>query len=235
MFFLGFAVGPTIGAFLIKHPFIPVFSPAIGVHNGAPTVTSVFYVGATASFINLMLAIFLFPESLHKKKAKMAATQSLLPATPASLAAGEPAKQGVISRFFSPFTLFMPSTVHGPNGTKHTDWSMTLLAMVLFGYLLSNVSLLDGRACTIDLTTCSRVSSRSSISMRDMSMVGVLSRFVVRVHGVHVCSDVYSDLPSLAELLHLGDGLHSCLTSSIYPSMYVFHRNHLGLPLTCLL
>ncbi|RPD54326.1 MFS general substrate transporter [Lentinus tigrinus ALCF2SS1-7] len=136
MFFLGFAVGPTIGAFLIKHPFIPVFSPAIGVHNGAPTVTSVFYVGATASFINLMLVIFLFPESLHKKRAKMAA-QSLLPAISTPSAEGE-AVQGIVHRFISPLKLFLPKTVHGPNGTKHTDWSMTLLATVLFGYLLSN-------------------------------------------------------------------------------------------------
>ncbi|KAI0706765.1 major facilitator superfamily domain-containing protein [Cerioporus squamosus] len=136
MFFLGFAVGPTIGAFLIKHPFIPVFSPAIGVHNGAPTVTTVFFVGAAASFVNLMLAIFLFPESVHKKRAKMAA-QSLLPAVSAPAAEGEPAKQGIISRFISPLALFLPKTVHGPNGTKHTDWSMSLIAMVLFGYLLS--------------------------------------------------------------------------------------------------
>lgn len=67
VFYLGFAVGPAIGAFLIRHPFIPIFSPAIGVHNGAPTVTSVFYVAATASFINLLLALFLFPESLEAK------------------------------------------------------------------------------------------------------------------------------------------------------------------------
>ncbi len=139
MFFLGFAVGPTIGAFLIKHPFIPIFSPAIGVHNGAPTVTSVFYVGATASLINLMLAIFLFPESVHKKRAKMAAAQPLVPSTSSSAAEAVSAPQGIVSRFISPLALFLPKTIHGPNGSKHTDWSMTLLAMVLFGYLLSTV------------------------------------------------------------------------------------------------
>ncbi|RDX44016.1 hypothetical protein OH76DRAFT_1541666 [Lentinus brumalis] len=137
MFFLGFAVGPTIGAFLIKHPFIPIFSPAIGVHNGAPTVTSVFYVGASASFINLMLAIFLFPESVHKKRAKMAAAQPLGPAISSPAAEAESVQQGIVSRFISPLALFLPKSVHGPNGSKHTDWSMTLLAMVLFGYLLS--------------------------------------------------------------------------------------------------
>ncbi|KAI0749970.1 major facilitator superfamily domain-containing protein [Daedaleopsis nitida] len=138
VFFFGFALGPTLGAFLIRHPFIPVVSPAIGVHNGAPTVTSVFYVAATASFINLMLAIFLFPESVHKKRAKAAAAQSLLPAVPesSSLANAE-TSQSMIGNLLSPLRLFLPKTVDGSNGTKYTDWSMTVLAMVLFGHLLS--------------------------------------------------------------------------------------------------
>ncbi|TBU42587.1 major facilitator superfamily domain-containing protein [Dichomitus squalens] len=132
VFYFGFAMGPAIGAFLIRHPFIPIFSPAVGVHNGAPTVTSVFYVAALASFVNLMLALFLFPESLDKKKAKGTVSPLLAPTIPVA-----EERLGRIERLFNPFTLFLPKTVTGPNGSKHKDWSMMLLAMVLFGHLLS--------------------------------------------------------------------------------------------------
>lgn len=142
VFYFGFAIGPTLGAFLIRHPFIPVFSPAIGVHNGAPTVTSVFYVAAAASFINLMLAIFLFPESIVKKKAKAAAAaQSLVP-TDSAVVDDAPNRRdaGALGHFLSPLALFLPKTVNGSNGGKYKDWSMTFLAVVLFGHLLSLVS-----------------------------------------------------------------------------------------------
>ncbi len=132
VFYFGFAVGPTIGAFLIRHPLIPIFSPTIGVHNGAPTVTSVFYVAATASFVNLVLAIFLFPESVHKKRAKVAAAQSALPSISGPSGSATSSKG-------SPLALFLPKMVDGPNGTKHMDWSLTVLAVVLFGHLLSLV------------------------------------------------------------------------------------------------
>ncbi|KAI0326045.1 hypothetical protein GY45DRAFT_161821 [Cubamyces sp. BRFM 1775] len=138
VFYLGFAVGPTIGAFLIRHPFIPIFSPAVGVHNGAPTVTSVFYVAATASFVNLILALFLFPESLEKKKAKAAAAATVEP--PTSTSTNEPASTSSVTgvfRFLNALTLFLPKTVDGPNGHKRKDWTMTLLGTVLFGHLLS--------------------------------------------------------------------------------------------------
>ncbi len=142
VFYLGFAVGPAIGAFLIRHPFIPIFSPAIGVHNGAPTVTSVFYVAATASFINLLLALFLFPESLEKKKAKAAMVQSSTSVAAQSDSDAPLAVigQSVVAHFLSPLTLFLPKTIETPDGHKRTDWSMTLLAIVLFGHLLSLVS-----------------------------------------------------------------------------------------------
>ena len=66
MFYLGFSVGPAIGAYLIRHPFLSGHSGS-SVHNGSPTVTSVFYVATVCSFVNLLLVIFVFPESLNKK------------------------------------------------------------------------------------------------------------------------------------------------------------------------
>ena len=141
VFYLGFAIGPTIGAFLIRHPFIPVFSPAIGVHNGAPTVTSVFYVAATSSFVNLLLVLFLFPESLAKKKSKLAAANATNDsvARPADPLAADVPNSSFVTRFLSPFAVFLPKTIDGPNGNKYKDWNMTFLAIVLFGHLLSLV------------------------------------------------------------------------------------------------
>ncbi|KAI1783876.1 hypothetical protein LXA43DRAFT_902684 [Ganoderma leucocontextum] len=131
VFYFGFALGPTIGAFLIRHPFMPIISPAVGIHNGAPTVTSVFYVASLGSLINFMLALFLFPESLVKKKAKAAASPSL---TAQPLLEASPS---MVERLLSPYRLFMPKIITAPNGVKHKDWSMTLLAAVFFGHLLS--------------------------------------------------------------------------------------------------
>ena len=42
------------------------------MHDGQPTVTSVFYVAAMCSFVNLMLVLFFFPDSTDKRKAKAA-------------------------------------------------------------------------------------------------------------------------------------------------------------------
>lgn len=173
VFYLGFAVGPAIGAFLIRHPFIPIFSPAIGVHNGAPTVTSVFYVAATASFINLLLALFLFPESLEKKKAKATMVQ---PSTSVTAQSGSDApRQSAVAHFLSPLTLFLPKTIDVPDGRKRTDWSMTLLALVLFGHLLSLVSPEYGCQSSTYSVVC-RVCSKSSTCMPSIYMVGVLNR-----------------------------------------------------------
>lgn len=48
---------------------------------------------------------------------------------------------GIISQFLSPLAVFLPVMVLDPSGLgKRRDWSLTLLAGGLFGYLLSYVS-----------------------------------------------------------------------------------------------
>lgn len=51
---------------------------------------------------------------------------------------------GIISRFLSPLAVFLPVLVLDPSGLgrKKRDWSLTLLACGLFGYMLSTVSAL---------------------------------------------------------------------------------------------
>ena len=49
---------------------------------------------------------------------------------------------GIISHFLSPLAVFLPVVVFDSSGIgrKRRDWSLTLLAGALFGYMLSTVS-----------------------------------------------------------------------------------------------
>ena len=48
---------------------------------------------------------------------------------------------GIIGHFLSPLAVFLPVMVLDPSGLrKRRDWSLTLLAGGLFGYMLSTVS-----------------------------------------------------------------------------------------------
>lgn len=132
VFFFGFAIGPTIGAYFIKHPIFT--SPSHSMHASSPTVTSVFYIAAMCSFVNFVLAIFVFPESLEKKKAK--ASQQV----PAESAVNEVSTlRSAKNAFLSPLALFLPKKVESPDGVPKKDWTLTLLAGALFGCLLSSV------------------------------------------------------------------------------------------------
>ncbi|THH32789.1 hypothetical protein EUX98_g1421 [Antrodiella citrinella] len=140
VFYLGFSIGPVVGAYLIRHPLsMPGFpSTAGGIHNGQPTVTSVFYVAAMCSFVNLLLVIFFFPESLDKKRAEAAREAAALGLdTMEDDSEPEAKSQGIVSRFFAPLAIFAPKKVQTTDGTQRKDWSLTILGMAFFGYLLS--------------------------------------------------------------------------------------------------
>ncbi|TBU27834.1 hypothetical protein BD311DRAFT_367472 [Dichomitus squalens] len=127
VFYFGFAMASAVGAFLIRRPFIPIFSPAVGVRKGALTTTPMFYVAVLASFTNLMLALFLFLESLGTK-----AKGTLSPLLALTMPGAE---ELVASSVCSTFHIVPGETVTSPNGWKDEDWSMMLWAMVLFGPL----------------------------------------------------------------------------------------------------
>ncbi|KAJ3476132.1 hypothetical protein NLI96_g11375 [Meripilus lineatus] len=129
VFYIGFSLGPTIGAYLIRHPFL---SPPAGsnIHNGVTTVTSLFYVAAMSSFLNLLLVLFLFPESLDKKlKLQHPDQHPPQQSNP---------PQGIWVRCFGPLRLLLPKKIHFPEGGHYRDWSLTFLASALFGHLLSS-------------------------------------------------------------------------------------------------
>ncbi|OCH94865.1 MFS general substrate transporter [Obba rivulosa] len=136
VFFLGFSMGPTIAAFLIRHPLFADSSPVSRVHNGAPTVTSVFYVAAMCSFVNFLLALFVFPESLQKKKEKADSETATVPLG-REVVLSPPRKRDWFLGFLSPLALFLPKKIEVPGHPPRKDWSLTFLALAMFGYLLS--------------------------------------------------------------------------------------------------
>lgn len=97
VFYLGFSLGPVVGAYFIRNP-LPMFSSsssssssAIHTHtdnvkgmiqtfasraipgrSGVPNVTSVFWVAVLCSFVNLVFAIAILPESLDKVRRRAA-------------------------------------------------------------------------------------------------------------------------------------------------------------------
>lgn len=142
VFYVGFALGPMIGAFIITHPpkipLVPATMPSVG-----KTVTPVFWIAMLCSLVNLLLIFFVIPESLGKERrrarreAEAAAKVSALVEREVQ---GFKAGGGIPSAIKS---LFMPLSVFLPKKrASHMDWNMTFLALALFGYLLSSVILL---------------------------------------------------------------------------------------------
>ncbi|KAF9496754.1 hypothetical protein BDN71DRAFT_1445680 [Pleurotus eryngii] len=154
VFYLGFSVGPSIGGWLIRHSNSVKFFDYLGAMHPGPTrqsVTPVFWVSALASLANLVLIFFVIPESLSKEKqaaarfeyngegkgkgralvtADTVSDESSSGANPVGgKAGGDP---NFVMRMLQPLCVFLPHKVQG-----RSDWSLTFLAIALFGYYLS--------------------------------------------------------------------------------------------------
>jgi hypothetical protein len=150
VFYLGFSLGPMLGAYLIRHPLVSFPTTSSGqspiLHNGQPTVTSVFYVAAVCSFVNLLLVLFLFPESLAKKRTKAGKPVAVVVAAGPEQEGTEGAermdavKQSFVQRSLGSLALLLPRKIQKPEGGYRTDWSLTLLGFSLFMFLLATVS-----------------------------------------------------------------------------------------------
>lgn len=137
VFYFGFALGPMLGAWVITHP-PAILRPLLQLEpaSAGRTVAPVFWVAVLFSFLNFLLSVFVFPESLRKKKDDVKPAVTVIDETEeeGSKSANEgplPALKGI----FSPLMVFAPK--NRPTGR---DWNMTLLALAMFGYLLSSVS-----------------------------------------------------------------------------------------------
>ena len=125
--YIGYALGPTIGAFLIRHPL--VHAQSFGQQQS--TVTVVFWVAVLSSAINLILAALVIPESLDKARLR-AALKGDVPR------ASSQKKPGLKKRLLGPLAIFAPRK-RIMNGRMQKDWSMSWLAVAMFTLCLASV------------------------------------------------------------------------------------------------
>ncbi|KAJ7086686.1 major facilitator superfamily domain-containing protein [Mycena epipterygia] len=159
--FLGFSLGPIIGGWLIRHPIAFFTSAPQPGQTQGQSVTSVFCVAVLGSFINFCLVLFVFPESVSQEQRDIASGRGKTPAagtagTQAVTAVavgvvgaallqevptadvGGLAKLASIGDFLKPLAIFLPVPIFINGSTqKRKDWSLTLLACAMFGYMLS--------------------------------------------------------------------------------------------------
>ncbi|KAJ7707662.1 major facilitator superfamily domain-containing protein [Mycena rosella] len=158
--FLGFGFGPILGGWLIRHPIAFLAGPPHPGQPQAQSVTSVFWVAACCSFINLCLVLFVFPESVTQEQRDLASGKGKGKApdrtsgngTLDNVAEGHgedgvaifvdgsepPASTGIMTTFLRPLAIFLPVPIFVDGSVrKRKDWSLTLLACAMFGYMLS--------------------------------------------------------------------------------------------------
>ncbi|KAF9223663.1 hypothetical protein BS17DRAFT_781014 [Gyrodon lividus] len=148
--FVGLALGPILGAWLIRHPLS--FLKVGQIDHPLQRVTSVFWVAISCSFVNLLLVLFVFPESLPPArraangKGKNRAVESYEFAS-SSKNEGGWAIARVVRSFLSPLGVFLPSDVPVSRGAggetpgqarTRKDWSLTFLALSLFFNMLAS-------------------------------------------------------------------------------------------------
>lgn len=152
---VGLALGPVIGAWLIRNP-IPFLS-AGNIDHPLQSVTSVFWVAITCSFVNLILVLFVFPESLpasrrasnRKGKGRAVESDTEFPSGKVDELSNGWVATRIIRSFLSPLAVFLPSHVPVPVAASATgdsvvssrtrkDWGLTFISMSLFSHMLAS-------------------------------------------------------------------------------------------------
>jgi MFS family permease len=132
--YAGFALGPTLGAFLIRHPLLQVQSFGRQQHE-RQTVTAVFWAAILCSTINFILILLVIPESLDKARLRAAQKGDAPPPVMQN-------KPGLKKRLLGPLAIFAPRK-RMMNGRMQKDWSMSWLAIAVFALLLASVRSLN--------------------------------------------------------------------------------------------
>ncbi|KAJ8072424.1 hypothetical protein PM082_015983 [Marasmius tenuissimus] len=156
VFYLGLSVGPTLAGWIINNG-IPGID-RIGTPTGqGKSVTEVFWLAICCSFVNFLLVVFVFPESLSREKRDAAAqqhrlshrskgkgraleTDALTPGQGSDTGATALPSRGFFAELLKPLSIFLPAsiTIVTPAGLRRQkDWSLTFLALTLFLYMLS--------------------------------------------------------------------------------------------------
>ncbi|KAH9959658.1 major facilitator superfamily domain-containing protein [Russula dissimulans] len=126
--YVGFSLGSTLGAFLIRHPFIQVQSSG-RKHPQMPSVTLTFWAAILFSIINLVLALLVVPESLDKFAPQKVDDPALTTQN----------KSHFKNRLLAPLGVFAPRR-RIVRGRMEEDWSMWWLAVgVVILYLAGGV------------------------------------------------------------------------------------------------
>ncbi|KIK97775.1 hypothetical protein PAXRUDRAFT_824597 [Paxillus rubicundulus Ve08.2h10] len=148
--FIGLALGPIIGAWLIRHPLS--FLNVGQIDHSLQSVNSVFLVAISCSFVNFLLVLLVFPESLPparraaNRKGKNRAIEGH-----EFVSSGKNEASWAITRALggclSPLGVFLPSDVliaraaggevPGQSRTRK-DWSLTFLALSTFFHMLAS-------------------------------------------------------------------------------------------------
>lgn len=195
-FYIGFCIGPSIGGYLIQHPFS--FMGHLGV-SGPKSVTCVFWTAIVFSFTNFILVLFVFPESTTKEKRAKALGAHLGPGkgkarVSADDASGndnaddsEGTESGVIARFLKPLAVFLPVVVMDPSGfgRKKKDWNLTILAVAALSIHLAGVShMVPHLNSATEPFVLLREYTRSNTYMPHMCTDGELSASAIISHGL---------------------------------------------------
>jgi hypothetical protein len=143
--YTGIALGPMIGAALLRHAtqsapsLVRTFARGVeGPTDGVPGVTPIFAVAIACTAVNFFLSLLVFPESVHKARLRAAAKTAAAEGTGAVSAALPPKPISVAKRLFGPLAVFAPSkALASASGRPGRDWSLTWLALGLFCVLLS--------------------------------------------------------------------------------------------------
>jgi MFS family permease len=130
--YLGFSLGPALGAFLIRHPLPQIQSFGRENHE-MDSVTTAFWAAILFSTINLLLSLLVIPESLDK--ARRLAARKVDPTVTAPVAQN---RSNFKERVLSPLAVFLPRRIV-VNGRMQRDWSMSWLAMAVFILFLASV------------------------------------------------------------------------------------------------
>lgn len=146
--FIGLALGPILGAWLIRNP---IHFLRVGTSNHPlQSVNSVFWVSITCSFINFLLVSFVIPESLSasRRAANRKGKSRAVETSEDNSNYGEGnVIAGILKNLFSPLALFFPSDI--PVAVKvageaqvrirrRKDWGLTLLAIALALHMLAS-------------------------------------------------------------------------------------------------
>jgi hypothetical protein len=128
--YVGFSLGPTLGALFIRYPLPQIQS--FGSHpSKIHSVAALFWVAILFGSINLILTLLVIPESLNKTRRQVAQRAG----------APAPAMQndaGLKKPFFAPLAVFAPQR-RMANDRIQEDWSMPWVATGLFLLVLASV------------------------------------------------------------------------------------------------